>query len=242
MAVTLSPCRNSTSFRASDRLSSESWSSPAYAYPDIGRRSVRLDPRTRRHKRPWILRACDLLNSLSARVRNEAADLLRPGEDHVGAVSHHTGCHQRRRALLRTIVADVGLEAQVALPEIAHLPVRGGDLIAVAAMIDRLHAVLRIELFEIRHGAAAHHHAARLAAALRGLGRMAGPRYVLEIRQQIGALPRVFHSGKRHGVSRNEVLRVLDPFVERIVGPDDAGGLERGGIAREARQRARPPI
>src|SRR5262245_12662309 len=70
-------------------------------------------------------------NSLSARVRNEAADLLRPGEDHVGAVSHHTGSHQGRRALLRTIVADIGLEAQVAFPEIAYLPVRGGDLIAV---------------------------------------------------------------------------------------------------------------
>src|SRR5215831_9917477 len=134
-------------------------------------------------------------NSLSACGRNEAADLLRSGEDHVGPVSHHTGSHQRRRALLRAIVADIGLEAQVAFPEDAHLPVRGGDLIGVAAMIDRLHAILRIELFQIRHGAAAHHHAAHLAATSRGLGGMAGPRYVLEIRQQIGALPRVFHSG-----------------------------------------------
>ena len=30
------------------------------------------------------------------------------------------------------------------------------------------------------------------------------------------------------------MLRVLDPFIERVVGPDDAGRFERG---REARQR-----
>src|SRR5437868_15389508 len=116
----------------------------------------------------------------STPMRNEAADLLRPGEDHFGAVSHHTGSHEGRRALLRTIVADIGLEAQVAFPEIAHLPIRGCDLIGVAAMIDRLHAVLRIELFQILHPAAAHHHAAYLAAVFRGLGCMAGPRCVLE--------------------------------------------------------------
>src|SRR6516162_4793789 len=80
-------------------------------------------------------------------MRDEAADFLRLGENHIRAVSHHTGSHEGRRALLRTIVADIGLEAQVAFPEIAHLPVCGGDLIGVAAMIDRLDAVLRIELF-----------------------------------------------------------------------------------------------
>src|SRR5262249_49365666 len=83
--------------------------------------------------------------AFSARVRNEAADLLRPGENHVGSVSHHTGSHEGRRALLRTVVADIGLEAQIPFPEIAHLPVRGGDLVGIAAMIDRLHPVLRIE-------------------------------------------------------------------------------------------------
>src|SRR5262249_6706179 len=188
---------------------------------------------TKAHEPPWIY-ACWpfwLLavrpNSLSARVRNEAADLLRPRENHVGSIAHHTGSHEGRRALLRTIAADIGLEAQVAFPEIAHLPVRGGDLIGVAAMIDRLHALLRIELFQLRHPAAAHHHAAHLAAVLRGLGRMAGLRCLFEKGEQIGALARVFHTGKRHGVSRNEVLRVLDPFVERVVGPDDAGRFER---------------
>ena len=105
-------------------------------------------------------------------------------------------------------------------------------------MIDRLDPILRIELREIGHRAAAHHHAAHLAAALRGLGGMAGPGCILEKREQVGALPRVFHAGKRHGVSRNEVLRVLDPFVERVVVPDNAGRLEGRRVAPEARERA----
>src|SRR5438874_758745 len=46
----------------------------------------------------------------------------------------------------------------------------------------------------------------------------------------------VLHAGKCHRVSRNEMLRILDPFVERIVVPDDAGRLERGRVTREARQ------
>jgi hypothetical protein len=62
-------------------------------------------------------------------MQDEAADLLRPGENHVGSVSYHTGSHEGWRALLRTIVADVGLEVQITLPEIAHLPIRGGDLV-----------------------------------------------------------------------------------------------------------------
>src|SRR5437762_9387337 len=40
---------------------------------------------------------------------------------------------------------------------------------------------------------------------------------------QIGALLGIFHAGKCHRVSRDEMLRILDPFVERIVVPDDAG-------------------
>src|SRR5262249_58700071 len=43
-------------------------------------------------------------------------------------------------------------------------------------MVDRAHALLRIERLEIGHRAAAHHHAAHLIAALRGLGCTAGLR------------------------------------------------------------------
>jgi hypothetical protein len=57
---------------------------------------------------------------------------------------------------LRTVVADVGLEAQIALPEIARLPVGGGDIVGVAAMADGPYPVLRVERLEIGHLAAAH--------------------------------------------------------------------------------------
>src|SRR5256885_5436951 len=43
---------------------------------------------------------------------------------HVGAVAHHSGAHEGRRALLRPLVAEVGLEAQIPLPEIADFSVR----------------------------------------------------------------------------------------------------------------------
>src|SRR5262249_45934317 len=72
----------------------------------------------------------------SALVSDESADLVRRREDHVGTVAHHTGAHQGRRALLRAIIADIGLEAQITLPEIANFPIRSGDFIGISAMID----------------------------------------------------------------------------------------------------------
>src|SRR5258708_20275493 len=105
----------------------------------------------------------------STLMRDEPADLIRRCEDHIGAVAHHTGAHEGRRALLRAVVADIGLEAQIALPEIACLAVRGGDLIGIPAMIDRLDPILGIELLELRHPAATHRHPAHLPAPLRAL-------------------------------------------------------------------------
>src|SRR6516164_9002710 len=102
-------------------------------------------------------------------MRDEPADLLRRCEDHVGAVAHHSGPDERRRTLLGSLVADVGLEAQIALPEIPRLAVGGRNLVSVAAMIDRSHPILGVELLEIGHPAAAHHDATHLIAALRGL-------------------------------------------------------------------------
>src|SRR5258708_8798407 len=74
----------------------------------------------------------------SARTRDESADLLRRGEDHVGAVSHHAGRHDRGRAFLRTVAAAVGLEAQIPFPQVARLPVRRGHLVAIPPMLDAL--------------------------------------------------------------------------------------------------------
>ena len=44
-------------------------------------------------------------------MRDESAYLVRGNEDHVGAVTQHSGGPDGRGALLRTIVADVRLEA-----------------------------------------------------------------------------------------------------------------------------------
>src|SRR5262245_30706706 len=106
-------------------------------------------------------------------------------------------------------------------------------------MIDRLDSILGIERLAIRHLAAAHDHAAHLTATLHGFRCATGLACILEIGEQIGALSWLFYAGKGHSVSRNEVLRVFDPFVECDVIPDDAGGLHDGRIAREARQSAR---
>ena len=46
---------------------------------------------------------------------HERACFARIGEDHVGAIAHHSGRHQRRRSRLGTVAADIGLEAQVTL-------------------------------------------------------------------------------------------------------------------------------
>src|SRR5262249_27942380 len=70
------------------------------------------------------------------------------------------------------------------------LSVCGSDLVGIAAMIDRLHAIFRVELLEVGRRAAGHH-PTHLIAALRGLGRAAGLRRVLEKGEQIGTLPRV---------------------------------------------------
>jgi hypothetical protein len=89
-------------------------------------------------------------------------------------------------------------------------------------VIDRLHPIFGIELLEIGYPAPAHHHAAHLIAALRGLRRMAQTRCVFKIREEVGALTRVLYARERHGITRNEVLRVLDPFAKGVVVPDDA--------------------
>ena len=99
----------------------------------------------------------------SAVLRNETADFLGTREDHVGAIAHHSGRQDRRHTFLRTVVTYIGLEAQIALPEIPRLPIGGGNLIGVAAMVDRADPILGVELLEIGHLAAAHHSALRLA-------------------------------------------------------------------------------
>src|SRR5256885_5437642 len=67
---------------------------------------------------------------------------------HVGAVAHHSGAHEGRRALLRPLVAEVGLEAQIPLPEIADFSVRGREDMACVRQ-SHCNVVLRLVLRKI---------------------------------------------------------------------------------------------
>jgi hypothetical protein len=87
----------------------------------------------------------------SAPIRDKPADLARRRKDHISAVAHHTGWDESRRTLLRTFVANVRLEPQISLPEVAAFSVRGGHLGRCRRNGYRLHAILRVELLEIRH-------------------------------------------------------------------------------------------
>jgi hypothetical protein len=53
----------------------------------------------------------------SALFFDEIAYILRIGEDDEDAVAHHAGAQQRRPALRRALVAGVGFDAQVELPD-----------------------------------------------------------------------------------------------------------------------------
>jgi hypothetical protein len=46
--------------------------------------------------------------------------------------------------------------------------------------------------------------------------------------QQVGALSSIFDAGKGHLIVGYDMLRVIDPLVERLVVPNDARGLKGG--------------
>src|SRR5260370_5138762 len=81
---------------------------------------------------------------LSTLRLDESADLLRRGEDRVGAVAQHPGADQRRGSLLRTVLAGIGFEPKISFPERVHLSVGRGYPIGVAAIADGLNAILRL--------------------------------------------------------------------------------------------------
>src|SRR4030088_191369 len=81
----------------------------------------------------------------SASSLDHLVDLIRCCENHVGAVSHHAGRHDRGRAAFRPILAGIGLEAEVALPKGVCLVVGGGHAIGVAAIRDCLDPFVRLQ-------------------------------------------------------------------------------------------------
>jgi hypothetical protein len=128
-----------------------------------------------------------------------------------------------------------------------RLSIRSCDLVGVAAISDRLHAVFELQCLEVRNRTAAHHasptaHVTHLAAAL-SRGRCV-PRLgcVFKERQQVGALLSIVDSRKSHGVSGYQVLRVLEPLVQCLVPPRDARQSQGRGISREALEAAGFPV
>ena len=54
--------------------------------------------------------------------------------------------------------------------------------------------------------------------------------------QHVGTLLRIPDAGERHGIARNELRRIVQPCVECLVIPHDAGGFQGPRIRLEARQ------
>jgi hypothetical protein len=90
-------------------------------------------------------------------------DLLGCCENHRSPVAHHSGRHDRGCTFLRSILAGVGLKAQIAFPERAGLAVGCGNSLGVAAIGDSFDLNARFKLFKIRVGTATHHSSHALA-------------------------------------------------------------------------------
>src|SRR5262249_16022708 len=84
---------------------------------------------------------------------------LGSAKDHVSTVAHHASSDQRRGILFGTVGTRVAFESQIALPKLPRLSVSGCYRIGVLAVADRLHAVLRIKMLELRNLSASHHSA-----------------------------------------------------------------------------------
>src|SRR5437870_798940 len=190
-----------------------------------GSRSRRARPRRRSPSRRARGGSHDESGSWALRLYR-ATDLLRRSKHDGGPIALHASWQQHRLASGRPHRARVCLEAQVELPEGNGPAVLRGHVIAIAAIADRLHTTLRAQCLEVGTRGRHHSGARRCRRSLAGGDR-------LEVRDEVGALPRVLQPGERHEVARDDGLRILEPAVERRRVPDDGGVLERLGVARE---------
>src|SRR5712671_181293 len=110
-----------------------------------------------RRETPAWLSAVECSAMVSALRHDQSADFRRIGKNNIGSVAHHAGCDQGGGTLLWTVVAAVGLEPEVSLPKDMRLAVGRGHAITVAAVADRLNAIIGVELLEIGNCRAAHH-------------------------------------------------------------------------------------
>jgi len=54
----------------------------------------------------------------------------------------------------------------------------------------------------------------------------------LQKRQQIGALSSIFDACKGHLIAGYDMLRIIDPLIERLVIPDNVRGFKGGRACR----------
>src|SRR6266702_3136309 len=149
----------------------------------------------------------------SASMFDRSADLVGVCKDDRGAVTHHSGAENCRRALLRSFAARIGFEAQIPFPEFMRLTVARRHPIRVAAIGNGGNVVARVKLLQIRHGLTAAHHTARYVILRRSRGwrRMAGCCCHFQESDQIVAGAIIGNSGERHPVSGDETLRCPEP-------------------------------
>src|SRR5437899_8822565 len=88
-----------------------------------------------------------------------------------------------------------------------RLAVRRYDLVCVPAIADRLHAVFRIQSFEVWNAAPAHH-SRQAAGLLRKLWRLARLGCLAEKPKQGGARSHILHSRAGHVITRNQPIRI----------------------------------
>src|SRR6267378_5931382 len=185
----------------------------------------------------------------SASSFDHLGDFLRRCENNGGAITHHARRHDCRRTFLGSILAGVGLEAQIALPKGSRLAVGGRDAIGIVTVGDGFDLNSWFEFFKIwvrassHHSSHATHHAAHAlhATLLRRLLRRSGLGGVLEERQQVGANSGVLDAIEGHFIVRHHAVRVGQPSIQRSIVPDNSRRFERLGVAFEARQRASLP-
>src|SRR6185437_1015755 len=145
-------------------------------------------------------------------------------KDGIGTVSQHPGADDHRRPLFRTLFTAIDHQAEIALPKGAGVSVGCGHAESIVAIADGLYPVFEPNGLEIEIGAA--HRSAHLAAWSSLRWRMSWLCRLLEKRQQVRAPLIVFDAREGHLVARNEMLRIRNPVVERLVVPDHSRRLK----------------
>jgi hypothetical protein len=76
-----------------------------------------------------------ILSLALAFAGDRRADFVGRGKNQVRAIAHHAGADQGWRMLLRAIAARICFQAQITLPELMRISVRGRDDVGVLTIV-----------------------------------------------------------------------------------------------------------